>query len=185
MSSPNLPKPFWERADEELIKWEVWWKIFEAYLHLKENFYKQSLRLKACHGEAADPAADAANLADLYPDNVKNDELWTALGEEGQRHFDTTEDAANYVTWPFDQMKKACTDLFRKPKNAIVGFIDLIRRMKRPDELVNSYLTELCAIVHDCQFPQDAEALLLRNVLVSNCGTQSFRKRFVRQKTVT
>ncbi len=74
---------------------------------------------------AADREADEANLTLLYPADVKNDELWMALGEEGQRHFDTTEDAANYVTWSFDRMQKTCAELFGKPKNVIIAFIDL------------------------------------------------------------
>ncbi len=49
---------------------------FQAYL-------SQTLHLKAWHSEAAYPDADEANLAPLYPADVKNTDLWMALGGEG------------------------------------------------------------------------------------------------------
>ncbi len=39
-----------------------------------------------------EPEQEAANLRDLYPDSIKNDKLWMALGAEGRHHFETLKD---------------------------------------------------------------------------------------------
>jgi hypothetical protein len=182
MSSPNLPSFFWQRPEEEpTVTWKNYKRTFAVYVRMKTNFFRASLRLEQNPANPEDPAAEAATLSAIYPDSMRNDELWTCLGAEGRRHFNTVTDADSFNEWSHAKMIEELDSLFGEEKNSTVAFIDLIRWTKRQDETVNNFLTELRCIVKDCDFGQK-EDHLLKVVLVCNCGDQDLQEKICANK---
>jgi len=174
MNNPSLPSLYWNHTEEDPIQsWKDYLKTWRNYIKLKELQLSQHIRMKAT---APVSSVDmAAKLEEWFPAVQRNIELFTCLGMEGQRHFQTVEDADNYENWKHEDMITACTNLFGAVTNPVVAFVDLMRRDRRPDESVNSFLTDLRVIIKDTDFGEK-ENILLRNILVWKCGDETLQK---------
>ncbi|MCP4922430.1 MAG: hypothetical protein GY915_00155, partial [bacterium] len=175
MTAPNMPQPFWDDPTMILPNWKEYKTEFRTYQCLKIHHFRQHLSLRKL-----DPPIKSENdmLAAIklhYPDEVKNMELWSQLGKEGRRQFQTIADSERYQKWSTDQMWEECDKLFDRPENEMVAFFDLLRRHKHADEDMQAYLTELKIIVNKCGFEGKSEKLLV-NMLVFGCDDKQIQE---------
>ncbi len=128
MTAPVLPKPFWDDHYEENPQWKEFRQKFEVYMTLHEHHHEQRAREKLTMAEQAkDDVEDRlkATIDHAYPQSVRNLELWSILGDEGRRQFDTIEDSENYPKWKTADMITKCNELFGKEEHPMIAFHDL------------------------------------------------------------
>ncbi|MCP4345336.1 MAG: hypothetical protein GY795_07400, partial [Desulfobacterales bacterium] len=57
-----------------------------------------------------------------------------------------------------------------------MAFLEVIRRIKIPEENLSSYVMDLCMLLSECNLPNDSD-IILKLVLVSNCGDKVLQEK--------